>query len=121
MHLGEPCDQCPSHADASAQWHPDMPILPGMLQAASAHMPSSSPCSNRSGDVCYVAGNGQDKLLEDTEGKIFSFSPVLFFHYVCFSFCPVFAISQLSKFTGALPQGEMKASGCIWWCRQEEG
>lgn len=40
----------------------------------------------------------------------------IFFHSLCFPFCPSFAISWLSKFTGALPQGEMKAPGCVWWC-----
>ena len=42
----------------------------------------------------------------------------LLFHSLCFPFCSSFAISQLSKFTGALPQGEMKAPGRVWWCRR---
>lgn len=50
---------------------------------------------------------GQDELYE---GKIFSFSPVLFF----IPSVSLSAISRLSKFMGALPQGEMKALGCIW-------
>lgn len=76
MQLG---DECPSFAGASSQWHPNVPILPEMLQGFSVHPPTPSPSLNPSSAFCYMDRKSQHELYEDTKGKIFSFSPVLFF------------------------------------------
>lgn len=115
MQAGEPCDACPSCARVSAQGHPDSAWYVAGLQCAYSNIqppPKSQRRFQLRGWKClgHALGRHRRENIFFLSGIIFSPSH--------FPFCPSFAISLLSKFTGALPQGEMKAPGCIWWCRR---